>query len=112
MSYFYRKVKASDYTLYKKELLDAKNHYFNSIKRAKLEHWNSFLEKEDSQSIFKAMSYTKDTNTQPIPSIYSSQTSDYKSTFQDKCDVFRSTLFPPPPISNPVSLDNYQANKE
>jgi hypothetical protein len=81
MSYFYRKVKASDYTLYKKELLDAKNHYFNLIKRAKLEHWNSFLEKEDSQSIFKAMSYTKDTNTQPIPSIYSSQTSDYKSTF-------------------------------
>jgi hypothetical protein len=34
----YRLVKASGYTLYKEELIVAKNLYFNSIKRAKREH--------------------------------------------------------------------------
>ena len=57
------------------------------------------------------MSYTKDTSTQPMPTIYNSQTKDYKSAFQDKCDIFRSTLFPPPPIITPINLNNYQASK-
>ena len=39
---------------------DAKNDYYNAIKRAKIDHWNQFLTKEDPKSIFKAMSYTKD----------------------------------------------------
>ena len=76
-----RKAKASGYTLYKKELSEAKNSYFNTIKIEKTKHWNQFLEKEDAQSIFKAMSYTKDTSIQSIPSIYSNQTNEHKSTF-------------------------------
>ena len=60
--YFSRLAKRSSFTLYKQELLGAKNNYFNSIKEAKTKHWNLFLEKEDSQSIFKAMSYTRDTS--------------------------------------------------
>ena len=107
-----RKAKASGYTLYKKELSDAKNSYFNTIKLEKTKHWNQFLEKEDAQSIFKAMSYTKDTSIQSIPSIYSNQTNEHKSTFQEKCKIFRSTLFPPPPNSTPVNLDKYQASAD
>ena len=44
----------------RQEYQTAKNQYFNAIKRAKTDHWNQFLEKEDPQSIFKAMAYTKD----------------------------------------------------
>ena len=112
MQRYYRLAKASGYTLYKEELTAAKNNYFNTIKKAKLKHWNQFLEKEDSQSIYKAMSYTKDASIQPIPSIYSSNTSDYKSSFYEKCDIFRSTLFPTPPNTTPVSLNNYQASNK
>jgi hypothetical protein len=36
------------------------NIYFQAIKQAKRNHWNNFLEKEDPQSIFKALNYTKD----------------------------------------------------
>lgn len=61
MLYYSRKSKASGYTLYKQELQNAKNTYFNAIKSTKLAHWNKFLENEDSQSIYKAMKYTKDT---------------------------------------------------
>jgi hypothetical protein len=105
--YFSRLAKKSNFTLYKQELLDAKNNYFNSIKEAKTKHWNLFLEKEDCQSIFKAMSYTKDTSNQPIPSIYSSSSNSLKSDFLDKCLVLRDTLFPTPPSSRPTSLENY-----
>ena len=61
MLYYSHKYKALGYTLYKQELQNAKNTYFNTIKSTKLAHWNKFLENKDSQSIFKAMKYTKDT---------------------------------------------------
>ena len=75
------KAKASEYTLFKEELTIAKNKYFNTIKKTKKEHWNNFLEKEDTQSIFKAISYTKDYNTNNILSIINPNTKEYKSTF-------------------------------
>src|SRR6201747_1731059 len=107
-----RKFKASGYSLFKKELLNAKNLYFNTIKIEKLKHWNLFLEKEDTQSIYKAMSYTKEYTSQNIPSLFNSQTNTIISTFQEKSDTFRNTLFPPPPISSPINLNSYIANKE
>jgi hypothetical protein len=57
------------------------------------------------------MSYTKDTSNQPLPSIYSSIDRTLKSTFSDKCCTLRNTLFPTPPNSAPVSLENYQPSK-
>ena len=54
-----RLAKASGYTLFQKELKDTRNQYFNLVKSTKTKHQNKFLEKEDTQSIFKAMSYTK-----------------------------------------------------
>jgi hypothetical protein len=65
------------------------------------------------------MKYTKDTLYEPIPSILSSNSgnsgnssnssnSDLKSTFQEKCDIFRAELFPLPPNTEPISLINYR----
>ena len=53
----------------KAEYLKAKNLYFLSIKRAKRDHWNQFLEKTDPQSIYKAMAYTRPRLVERIPPI-------------------------------------------
>ena len=71
--------------------LQSKNVYFLAIKQAKRNHWNQFLEKEDPQSIFKAMSYTKDRLVERIPTI------EGQNSFNGQCDTFRSTLFLPLP---------------
>ena len=57
------------------------------------------------------MKYTKDTIYQPIPSILSSN-SELKSTFQEKCNIFRTVLFPLPPIAEPTSLINYRPSSK
>jgi len=101
-----RLAKASGYTLFQKELKDTRNQYFNLVKSTKTKHWNKFLEKEDTQSIFKAMSYTKGKYSQLVPSLYNSETKELESTFQDKCNIFRRALFPPPPQSEGPNLDN------
>jgi hypothetical protein len=74
--------------------LDAKRTYFNPVKDAKRQHWNQFLQKEDPKSIFRAMKYTKGNMVQRIPLIRDLQVV-LQSTFQGKCNAFRSTLFPP-----------------
>ena len=81
MQKYSRLAKALGYSLYKKELSNARNSYFNLIKNKKKKHQNNFLEKEDTQSIFKAMSYTINTSQQSMPSIYSKAKKQYKSTF-------------------------------
>ncbi|KAH9210757.1 hypothetical protein DL95DRAFT_512681 [Leptodontidium sp. 2 PMI_412] len=43
--------------------------YLQAIKSAKREHWNQFLQKEDTWSIFKAMKYTKNNLVSRIPLI-------------------------------------------
>ena len=77
----------------KQDYLKAKNTYFLAIKRAKRDHWNQFLTKEDPQSIYKAMSYTKDSQVGTIPNISG------ESDFKGKCKAFKNTLFPTPPES-------------
>ena len=47
MLYYSHKSKALGYTLYKQELQNTKNTYFNTIKSTKLAHWNKFLENKD-----------------------------------------------------------------
>ena len=89
---------------------DAKNDYYNAIKRAKIDHWNQFLTKEDPKSIFKAMSYTKDVQAQPILGIRDISTNTVKSDFNDKCQAFRTALFPEPPIAPEVDLSDYIAD--
>src|SRR6201747_699630 len=58
------------------------------------------------------MSYTKEYTSQTIPSLFNSQTNTFISTFQEKSNTFRNTLFPLSPISSPINLNSYIANKE
>jgi hypothetical protein len=71
------------------------------------------------------MKYTKDTLYQLIPSILSSNSGNsgnssnssnssnsLKSTFQEKCDIFRAELFSLPPNTKPISLINYKPSSK
>ena len=89
--------------------LQAKNLYFQEIKKAKRDHWNQFLEKEDPQTIFKAMSYTKDRRIERIPQIQSIRNPKLEDSFEGKCSAFRQTLFPPPPTAPDPQWDNYRS---
>jgi hypothetical protein len=102
--------KATKNPYYHRDYQAAKNRYYNAIKRAKIDHWNQFLTKEDPASIFKAMSYTKDIMAQPIPGITDISTNTLKTDFSDKCDAFRAALFPNPPTAPEVDLSDYTAN--
>ena len=51
------------------EYLIARNTYFLAIKNAKRTHWNNFLENEDTKTIFKAASYTKNSQVEKLPAI-------------------------------------------
>ena len=53
------------------------------------------------------MSYTKNTISSLIPSFYNIETKELESTFQQKYNIFRSTLFPDPPIIPPIDLVLY-----
>ena len=92
-----------------RQYLEAKNRYFQEIKLAKRTHWNTFLTHNDSKSIFKAMSYTKDYRVERIPSIQSDGTG-LAETFQTKAEAFRTTLFPTPPATPAPSWDDYTAS--
>ena len=96
-----------DTHLWKRDYLKARNIYLQAVKRAKQEHWNSFLEKEDPASIFKAMSYTKNARVERIPLIQSPSSPALQDSFEGKCSAFKTTLFPPPPVTNPISWTAY-----
>ena len=88
--------------------LKARNEYFMAVKKAKTDHWNKFLEKEDAKSIFRAMKYTNSTRVQRMPSI-KDQSQTPQTTFEGKCRAFRTALFPPPPEAERPSWDSYQS---
>lgn len=88
---------------------EANKKYLQAITAAKRGHWNQFLQKEDSKSIFRAMKYTKNNLVSRIPLIKNLQNIP-QSTFDGKCDAFRSTLFPPPPVAEKPNWDDYQPN--
>lgn len=90
---------------WKTEYLNARNTYFTEIKSAKRDHWNTFLEKEDPRSIFKAMAYTQSTTSQRMPSIQSAHS--LEDTFDGKCSALRSALFPKPPETSLPDWDTY-----
>ena len=86
--------------------LKARNSYFQAIKKAKRDYWNSFLEKEDPKSIFKALAYTRDYRVEKIPTILG------ESTFLGKARVFRETLFPRPPRARELDQEGYSCNRD
>ncbi|TVY31857.1 hypothetical protein LSUB1_G007988 [Lachnellula subtilissima] len=67
---------------------------------------NQFLEKEDSKSIFKALAYTKPRRSELVPNLKLSAT-EFATTFTTKCNLFRQTLFPPPPETPSLNWSSY-----
>lgn len=95
----------ADCFLWKRDYLNARNLYFQEVKAAKRDHWNLFLEKEDPHSIFRAMSYTRNTTSQSIPPIRSA--TGLEDSFDGKCSAFRRTLFPTPPHTDLPDWERY-----
>lgn len=73
---------------------ETRNNYFKAIKEAKKEYWNNFLEKEDPETIFSALKYTKPPRLSTIPTIRG------KNSFTEKSKIFKESLFPLPPQSS------------
>ncbi len=95
----------------KQQYTTAKNTYFNIIKVAKTGYQNTFLEKEDPKSIFKAIAYIKDLLKQPILSIKNTATDTLEDSFTGKYEAFRTTLFPDPLRAPDIDLLNYQQDE-
>ena len=56
------------------------------------------------------MSYTKEYLVEPLPSIFNNNTKSLESLFSAKCNILRTILFPSPPITSRVILDNYTSS--
>src|SRR6266511_5622534 len=78
---------------------------------AKSNCWNQFLEKAEGKDIFKAFTYTKQKRIERLPIIiYSDRNNERKNkiTFNQKCDVFLTSLFYLPPASELSDWSNYK----
>src|SRR5882762_3857969 len=53
------------------------------------------------------MSYTKNTTSSLIPSLFNIETKELELMFQQKCNIFRNTLFPDPPVTPLINLVLY-----
>lgn len=93
----------------KQDFLKARNSYFQAIKQAKRDHWNRFLEREDPQSIFKALAYTKDRQFERTQTI-KSPSGTLEESFKGKCLAFKKALFPPPPHAPTLTWDGYDTD--
>jgi ribonuclease HI len=80
---------------------NARNKYFQAIKTAKRNHWNSFLEEGSPKAIYRALAYTKDHRVERLPIIQD------ESTFIGKAKVLRDSLFPEPPITQEPNWESY-----
>src|SRR5690606_24389804 len=74
----------------------ARNSYFHSIRKAKQEKWTEFLENSHGKDIFQVLRYTKPRRNQATPVLLDNDQNQY-SSFEQKCSLFRSSVFPPPP---------------
>ena len=75
----------------------AKNTYFQSVRQAKRDHWDDFLQNAIKEDIFKAYSYTKrSAHNSVVPSIEYTKDGrkETAKTFEQKCEAFLTTLFP------------------
>ena len=56
------------------------------------------------------MLYTKEYLVEPLSSIFNNDTKSLKSSFSAKYNVLHTILFPSPPITSRVILDNYTSS--
>src|SRR5271170_1342315 len=89
-----------------------RNKYFEMIKRAKQNLWDSFLENARGKEVFKAFNYTKYKTVERIPIIKYRQEGSIKqaTTFKEKSQAFLSTLFPKPPEKDPLDWHQYRSD--
>ena len=73
-----------------------KNKYFHSVRLAKRNHWDNFLQNAVKEDIFKAYKYTKASLNTAVPGIKFTKDGEkvMAKTFEQKCEAFLSTLFP------------------
>jgi len=71
--------------------LEARNQYFQEIKLAKQNHWNDFLENADSEQIFKAYKYCKQSKIEKTPILQYNNNN--LTTFSEKSEAFLASLF-------------------
>lgn len=81
----------------------------DAIKLAKQSHWNTFLENESPENIFKAMAYTKPLQSDQVPPIQR-QNGTLATSFPQQASALKAALFPTPPSSTPPSWNNYSAH--
>src|SRR5215471_12221624 len=71
--------------------LEARNQYFQEIKLAKQNHWNDFLENADSEQIFKAYKYCKQSKIEKTSILQYNNNN--LTTFSEKSEAFLASLF-------------------
>jgi Reverse transcriptase (RNA-dependent DNA polymerase)/Endonuclease-reverse transcriptase len=76
-----------------------RNHYFRSIRQAKTSSWREFLQGAAGKDVFKAYRYTKPRRVERTPILQEGGRQAVQ--FDDKCQLLRSVIFPPPPVANP-----------
>ncbi len=80
----------------------------------KSNYWNQFLEKAEEKEIFKAFTYTKQKRIERLPIItYSDRNNERKDaiTFNQKYEAFLTSLFHPPPASEPPDWSTHIKKK-
>ena len=87
--------------------LEARNQYFQEIKLAKQNHWNDFLENTDSEQIFKAYKYCKQSKIEKTPILQYNNSK--LTTFSEKSKAFLASLFPNS-ANTAVNSDNFANN--
>ena len=85
-----------------------RNLYQRTIKDAKANLWNDFLKNARGKDIFIALKYTKPRRTEPTPDI--TLNGHTATTFQSKAQLFRQSLFPPPPSAEIAPLPQTNAH--
>src|SRR5690606_36798242 len=82
----------------RKKYKKARNAYFRLIRKSKKDAWDRFLAEAEGKEVFTAFNYTKPRRTQRTPSLQSGEKE--VTTFEEKCELFREVMFPPPPTYN------------
>src|SRR5690606_22232057 len=78
------------------EYKSRRNEYYRSIRKSKTEMWNKYVEDLEGSEIYKVLKRARTRHTQQTPTIIHNG---YTATsFQDKAQLFRSAMFPPPPV--------------
>ena len=86
------------------EYKTVKNTYFHSVRKAKREYWDNFLQNAVKGDIFKAYKFTKASHNTEVPGIEYTKNNEkvIAKTFEQKCEAFLTTLFPSAPM--PIAI--------